>query len=166
MVSLADSTSLLSLLADATRVRLLALLHEEELSVAELTRGRRCEDDADGLGMRLYSATGDKDKKGVSSCAAAAATGPAGPGGAPTPTPDREEDGGAASPVVGRPSPGPARPLGMVSGRDALGLGRERCGWEGGTGAAGAGGPVPDRSAPMVTSNFPNPIVPPGVTAP
>ena len=38
MVSLADSTSLLSLLADATRVRLLALLHEEELSVAELTK--------------------------------------------------------------------------------------------------------------------------------
>ncbi|GAB5543126.1 MAG: metalloregulator ArsR/SmtB family transcription factor [Sandaracinaceae bacterium] len=38
MVTLADSTSLLSLLADATRVRLLALLHEEELSVAELTK--------------------------------------------------------------------------------------------------------------------------------
>lgn len=38
MISLADSTSLLSLLADATRVRLLALLHEQELSVAELTK--------------------------------------------------------------------------------------------------------------------------------
>src|SRR5215210_699823 len=38
MADLASTTALLGLLADPTRVRLLALLGEQELSVAELTR--------------------------------------------------------------------------------------------------------------------------------